>query len=150
MFSLLTKFVLNYLKITTDYQPGWTLVGGGLKTADQMRKSQEKLIPKGVQWFKTKATGFDPENNCVKLGAEGASLNYEYLVVATGIEINFNEVKGLQEALAQDEQVVSMYSHENVKRVFPALKRFSGGNAIFTFPKVPIKCPGAPQKVNYF
>ena len=59
------------------------------------------------------------------------------------------QIKGLKEALANDEQVVSMYSHENVQRVFPAIQKFKGGNAIFTFPKVPIKCPGAPQKIMY-
>ncbi len=61
----------------------------------------------------------------------------------------FQKIKGLNEALKNDETVVSMYSHENVQRVFPAIQNFKGGNAIFTFPKVPIKCPGAPQKVMY-
>ncbi len=42
-----------------------------------------------------------------------------------------------------------MYSHENVQRVFPAIQKFKGGNAIFTFPKMPVKCPGAPQKIMY-
>lgn len=42
-----------------------------------------------------------------------------------------------------------MYSHESVKKVFPAVKNFKGGEAVFTFPKVPIKCPGAPQKIMY-
>lgn len=51
--------------------------------------------------------------------------------------------------MANDQQVVSMYSHETVKNVFPAIQRYNGGNAIFTFPKLPIKCPGAPQKVMY-
>jgi hypothetical protein len=56
----------------------------------------------------------------------------------------------MKEALKNDpEHVVSMYSHESVKKVFPAIKNFKGGEAIFTFPKVPIKCPGAPQKIMY-
>lgn len=52
------------------------------------------------------------------------------------------KVKGLKEALENDNDVVSIYSPEYVKKVFPAIKNFKGGNAIFTFPKVPIKCPG--------
>ncbi len=131
-----------------DYQPGWTLVGGGIKTADQVRREQRSLIPKGVQWLKTRATEFDPENNRITLQT-GQRLNYDFLVMATGIESNFDQVKGLREALKTDENVVSMYSHANVQRVFPAIKNFRGGNAIFTFPKMPIKCPGAPQKIMY-
>ena len=29
------------------------------------------------------------------------------------------------------------------------MKEFKGGRAIFTFPPVPIKCAGAPQKIMY-
>lgn len=113
-----------------------------------MRREQKTLIPAGVHWHKTKATGFDPESNQIEL-ADGKKISYDYLVMATGIEINFNEIKGLKDAFNNDEQVVSMYSHEQVQRVYPAIQRFKGGNAIFTFPKVPIKCPGAPQKIMY-
>jgi NADPH-dependent 2,4-dienoyl-CoA reductase/sulfur reductase-like enzyme len=59
------------------------------------------------------------------------------------------KIKGLKEALEKDEQVVSIYSPLYVDKVFPAIKNFKGGNAVFTFPKVPIKCPGAPQKIMY-
>ena len=76
-------------------------------------------------------------------------IKYEYLIVATGIRIDFDGIKGLREAMANDPQVVSMYSHESVQKVFPAIQNFKEGNAIFTFPKMPIKCPGAPQKIMY-
>ena len=42
-------------------------MGGGVKSADQVRKLQKDLTPKGVEWFKTKASSFDPENNSVTL-----------------------------------------------------------------------------------
>lgn len=29
------------------------------------------------------------------------------------------------------------------------MKKFKKGNAIFTFPASPVKCPGAPQKIAY-
>jgi len=43
------------------------LVGGGLKTADQVRRPQKDLIPSGVDWIKTNARSFDPDKNCVVL-----------------------------------------------------------------------------------
>ncbi|CAF0767339.1 unnamed protein product [Brachionus calyciflorus] len=130
------------------YQPGWTLAAGGVKNPDSFRRSESKMISKGVDWIKAKATDFQPESNTIVLD-NGDKVKYDYLVMATGIKIDFDGIKGLKEALANDQQVVSMYSHETVKNVFPAIQRFKGGNAIFTFPKVPIKCPGAPQKVMY-
>jgi hypothetical protein len=69
--------------------------------------------------------------------------------MATGIEINYNGVKGLTEALENDDKVCSVYGAKYVTKVFPALQNIKEGNAIFTFPKMPIKCPGAPQKIMY-
>lgn len=45
--------------------------------------------------------------------------------------------------------VCSNYSPKYVERTFRALKDFKSGNAIFTYPNTPVKCPGAPQKVCY-
>jgi hypothetical protein len=42
-----------------------------------------------------------------------------------------------------------MYSTDFINNVFPAIKNLKEGEAIFTFPKPPIKCPGAPQKIMY-
>ena len=47
------------------YQPGWTLVGGGVMTLEQTRRREASLIPKGVSWIQAAAIGFDPEHNSV-------------------------------------------------------------------------------------
>ena len=60
------------------------------------------------------------------------------------------KIKGLPEALEDpDSWVTSNYSSKTAPKTFEYLKRFKGGNAIFTFPPMPIKCPGAPQKIMY-
>jgi NADH dehydrogenase FAD-containing subunit len=74
------------------YQPGWTLTAGGLKSAESMRKEQKTLVQNGVDWFKTKAQKFDPNNNRVTL-ASGETIKYDYLILATGIKINFDAVR---------------------------------------------------------
>ena len=45
--------------------------------------------------------------------------------------------------------VCSNYSFETVNKTWESLKSLKEGNAIFTFPNTPIKCPGAPQKIMY-
>ncbi|CAF5227904.1 unnamed protein product, partial [Rotaria magnacalcarata] len=45
--------------------------------------------------------------------------------------------------------VISIYTRKYVRNVFNTLNNFRGGQAIFTFPMMPIKCPGAPQKIMY-
>ena len=48
-----------------------------------------------------------------------------------------------------ESSVSSNYSAKYVTKTFENLKAFKGGTAIFTFPTMPIKCPGAPQKIMY-
>ena len=61
-----------------------------------------------------------------------------------------SQIKGLQEALAMPGSGVACnYSATTVTKTFEYLQSFQGGHALFTFPPLPIKCPGAPQKIMY-
>ena len=84
-------FLFKFQCYSKDYQPGWTLVGAGLKTADQVRSPQKDCIPKGVDWIKSSVVSFDPDNRTVTT-SDGHKINYDYLIVASGIEINFDGV----------------------------------------------------------
>lgn len=129
------------------YQPLWTLVGAGVAKKEQTERDTESLIPEGVDWIQEAVTEFDPENNAVKTAA-GNEIHYDYLVVAAGIQVNWDAVKGLKEAIGHD-GVVSNYSYDYTDKTWEALRNFKGGNAIFTQPSTPIKCGGAPQKIMY-
>ena len=60
------------------------------------------------------------------------------------------QIKCLPEALQMPGSgVSSIYSPETVTKTYEYIQAFQGGNAIFTFPTMPIKCPGAPQKIMY-
>jgi len=73
------------------------------------------------------------------------------LIVAVGLQLDFSKIKGSIEALQKDPRVCSNYSPDYVHKTYQAFKAFpkSGGTAIFTMPVMPIKCPGAPQKIMY-
>ncbi|XP_070178652.1 sulfide:quinone oxidoreductase, mitochondrial-like [Littorina saxatilis] len=76
-------------------------------------------------------------------------IQYDYLVVAAGLQLNYDKVKGLTEALQSDPQVCSNYDPKYVTKTFHALEAIQSGNAIFTFPNTPVKCGGAAQKIVY-
>ncbi|XP_033126219.1 sulfide:quinone oxidoreductase, mitochondrial-like [Anneissia japonica] len=130
------------------YQPMWTMVGGGLKTFGQSARMTKDVFPSKATWIQDSAVGFDPDNNTV-LTKDGKQLKYDILVVAMGLQLRFEQVKGLQEALDNDPMVCSNYSADTVLKTFPAIQKLEAGNAIFTFPNTPIKCAGAPQKIMY-
>ncbi|KAI9313765.1 hypothetical protein BX666DRAFT_1973330 [Dichotomocladium elegans] len=129
------------------YQPLWTYVGGGLKPFDESKRPMASLMPKNAEWIKDSVTAFDPENNTVSL-RNGQSVGYDYLVVAAGIQINWDQIKGLKESLGKD-GVTSNYDPNSVQKTYQFLQEFKGGNAVFTFPNTPLKCPGAPTKIAF-
>lgn len=129
------------------YQPLWTLVGGGEAKKETTERSMEELIPEGADWIKAAVISLEPEENFIRLSDE-TKLSYEFLVVAAGIEIHWEGIKGLSEAIGRN-GVCSNYSYEYTDYTWEAIKRFKGGNAVFTHPATPIKCGGAPQKIMY-
>jgi sulfide:quinone oxidoreductase len=129
------------------YQPAWTMVGGGIYDIDDTVKSEASVIPEGVTWIKEAVTGFAPDQNEVML-ASGINVGYAYLVVAPGIQLNWNEVKGLAENIGKN-GVCSNYSFATAPYTFECLKNSKSGRAIFTSPHTPVKCGGAPQKIMY-
>ncbi|CAH1790317.1 unnamed protein product [Owenia fusiformis] len=133
---------------THYYQPMFTLVGGGIKTLSQTASPSDSLFPKGADWIKDRAAAFDATNNVVTT-ENGDELHYDYLVIAMGIQMNFDQIKGLTDALDHDPMVCSNYNPAYVNKTFNAINKFKEGNAIFTFPNSPIKCAGAPQKIMY-
>ena len=129
------------------YQPGWTLVGGGVFSMDETHRREVDLIPSGVHWVREAAAGFDPDHNTVTTSG-GQQLSYDVLIVATGLKLCWDRIEGLTEALGKG-GVCSNYSREFAPYTWEAIQAFRGGNAVFTCAPMPIKCPGAPQKIAY-
>ena len=60
------------------------------------------------------------------------------------------QIKGLKPLLDDPLSKVSTnYSPLYASKTFQNVQSFTGGNAIFTMPPLPVKCPGAPQKIMY-
>ncbi len=130
------------------YQPAWTLVGAGVFDINRTIRSEASVIPQHVTWIKEAAAYFDPEKNTV-LTTGGNAYSYDYLVVAPGIQLNWDAVKGLKETIGKN-GVTSNYSFNYAPYTFECLKNIKPGDTIlFTAPSTPTKCGGAPQKVMY-
>ena len=104
-------------------------------------------MPKGVHWIKSAVTEFAPATNSIKT-SDGKVISYDYLIVAAGIQIDWDRIKGLKESVGKN-GVCSNYSYDTVNSTWENIKNFKGGTAIFTQPPPPIKCGGAPQKIMY-
>lgn len=129
------------------YQPGWTLVGAGCFQFEETVKPEADCIPDGATWLRDAVAQFEPDRNYL-LTQSGREVAYDYLIVCAGIQLDWDRVAGLKDALGKD-GVCSNYVTGGATYTWELINNFRGGNAIFTFPATPIKCAGAPQKVMY-
>jgi sulfide:quinone oxidoreductase len=129
------------------YQPGWTLVGGGVFEAEKTARTLASLIPSGVHWIKAAVAAFEPKDNAVIL--DGCRVvKYKRLIVAPGLKLDWHAVEGLVETLGRN-GVTSNYRYDLAPYTWELVQNMKSGRAIFTQPPMPIKCAGAPQKAMY-
>ena len=134
---------------THYHQPLWTLVGASLADRKDSSRPMAPLIPAGVSHIAAAAHEFDPSSNTVGL-SNGTRLQYDYLVVATGLRTRWDLIPGLQEALNDPTcPVVSIYDFDSCVKTSKFIGEFDKGTALFTQPPQPFKCAGAPQKIMW-
>ena len=129
------------------YQPGWTMVGGGIFEAADTVRDMLDVMPEKAKWYQTSVASFVPDQQAVVL-SDGELLGYKYLVVAPGLSLDWGAIEGLEEALGSN-GVTSNYRYDLAPYTWQLVQKTRSGRAIFTQPPMPIKCAGAPQKAMY-
>lgn len=131
------------------YQPGFTKIGGGVYKSDKFVSYDIESMTKGFGLIKDEVTQINPETKLIKLKGN-SEVNYDTLIVASGLKTDFNATEGLKESLDDPKSnVCSVYSVEYAFKTSRLRESFKGGRALFTQPPAPIKCAGAPQKLLY-
>ncbi len=129
------------------YQPGWTLVGGGLYDNQKTIRPLQEVLPAGVSLIQDSVTAIDPVKKQVSI-LSGKQLSYDFLVVACGVVLRWDRIEGLEETLGRN-GVTSNYRPGLAPYTWQLANTLSRGNAIFCQPMTPFKCAGAPQKALY-
>ncbi|MFT8719538.1 FAD/NAD(P)-binding oxidoreductase [Acetobacter sp.] len=132
---------------THAYQPGWTLVGGGVMSLRETLRQEGGLIPDHVSWLRAAAESFQPDEQIVTLD-NGQRVGYRRLILCPGLQLDWDKIEGLPETLGKN-GVCSNYSMQHVEYTWTCIQGLNGGTALFTQPPMPIKCAGAPQKIAY-
>jgi len=145
------------------YQPGQVFQAAGLYTHDDLIKENKDFIPDDVTWIKDEVKSFDPENNTLMTRNE-ETVQYDYLVVAAGIDYHYEWIRGLKEEDIGTKGISSVYLNNFEKGTteggsitwdwFNELKQAAATDnkkprVIYTQPATAIKCGGAPQKILY-
>ncbi len=134
-----------------NYQPGYTLVATGVWPVEKVSDRNADLIPSGVEWVKEMVAEFDPEKNAV-ITDSGRRIEYDYLIVATGLHIDFSQIEGMDVAAIGRNGLGCVYpSPEAAQATWQAMDAYrqKGGKALMTLPATPLKCAGAPLKMTF-
>jgi sulfide:quinone oxidoreductase len=129
------------------YQPAWSLVGGGVYDIKKTIRNEADVIPDKAHWIKEAVSECLPDESII-VCKSGAKYSYDYLVVAPGIQLDWDKVKGLKETIGKN-GVCSNYTYATAPYTWETLSNLKGGKLLFTNPNTPIKCGGAPQKIMY-
>jgi len=129
------------------YKPLFSHVAGGTARAHVTERPQKDVTPRGVRWIQDAVSSIDPDARVVQL-VGGDRIGYEHVIVATGIQLDWSRVPGLEAALAES-AVSSHYEYELAAKTSLLLRDLRSGTVVFTQPAGPASCAGAAQKPMY-
>ncbi len=154
MASRLSKLLPNASITIVDarkehlYQPGFTLVAAGVYRAGDVVDDTARHLPRSVSWVQEHVAEFDPEGKSVTTTG-GTRLPYDFLVVTTGLKLDYESIEGMDRSLIGRDGIASVYaSPQSALACFGQVSQFieKGGVGLFGRPRTEMKCAGAPLK----
>ncbi len=132
---------------THYYQPGFLFIPFGIYGKDDVIKPKANFIPSGVKLVFQKIDKIEPSENKVLLG-DGQILNYDYLIIATGTNIDINDTPGLNDKLWRKD-IFDFYTLNGALELRKRLKDWEGEELVVNIAEQPIKCPVAPLEFTF-
>ena len=129
------------------YQPGLLFVPFGLAHPEDIVRPRGRQLHRGIDYRQSEIDRVDIDTDTVHL-ADGSSLGYDVLIVATGAVLLPDETPGLT-GPGWMEKVFTFYTLEGAAALEAALTRFDGGRIVINFVDLPIKCPVAPLEFAF-
>lgn len=124
------------------YQPGFLFVPFGTYRMRDIVRPRRQYLPSRIRYILSGIERIDPEKRSVVL-ANGESMRYDCLIVATGTDIHPEQTEGLLD----DEwgrSKFDFYTPRGAERLGQFLKTWQGGRLVVSITEMPIKCPVAP------
>jgi sulfide:quinone oxidoreductase len=129
------------------YQPGLLFIPFGVYKKRDVVRPRSRFVPAGVQMILSEIDLVEPDDNRVRL-SNGVTLDYDFLVIATGSRIVPSELEGLT-GPGWRKNTFDFYTLDGAVALADALEHFEGGRLVVNFVELPIKCPVAPLEFTF-
>lgn len=129
------------------YQPGYLFVPFDIYAPDEIVRPIAEFIPDGVQLLCRRAERIDPIHAQIEF-ADGTSLPYDVLIIATGCKIAPDETPGM---LGPEwrRSIFDFYTLDGAVALRDRLRSWAGGRLVVHITEMPIKCPVAPLEFAF-
>ncbi len=129
------------------YQPGFLFLPFGIYSEQDVVRVRRPWIPPGVDYRVAEVDCIEAQRRKVRLKS-GARLNYDILIIATGVKIAPEQTEGM---LGSDwgARVFDFYTFEGASALRGALRNWNGGRLVVHITQMPIKCPVAPLEFAF-
>jgi sulfide:quinone oxidoreductase len=118
----------------------WIL--SGFRTLEDSKISLSKLEGKGIRFLHDEVTAIDVISKTVTIGrASSLKLEYDYLIIALGIEFALEEVSGFSENGG-----INLYDADQIPSLREKLLSLKNGRIAICITSIPYKCPPAPYE----
>jgi sulfide:quinone oxidoreductase len=132
---------------THYYQPGFLFLPFDTYKPEDVKKSIDEFIPKGVKLIREKIDVIDKDSDTVVLEG-GKKLKYDILIIATGTKTAPEEVQGLLGDYWY-KTIFDFYTYEGALALRDKLRVWKGGKLVIHLTEMPIKCPVAPLEFAF-
>ncbi|HWC36315.1 MAG TPA: FAD/NAD(P)-binding oxidoreductase [Mycobacteriales bacterium] len=129
------------------YQPGLLLLPFDVYMPEDLLRPRAHLLPPSVELVMGDIDRVDAAANTVHL-ADGAALDYDFLVIATGTSPRPDQTPGMDGA-EWHKSIFDFYTLEGAKELRDKLAGWSGGRLVVHVTEMPIKCPVAPLEFAF-
>jgi sulfide:quinone oxidoreductase len=125
------------------YQPGFLFLPFGRYKEADVINPKRKFVPGNIEFIISDIEVIEPEANRVKLVKDNKVISYDYLVIATGVDIHPEETEGMLGS-GWHKNVFDFYTFKGASAIQPFLEKWEGGRLVMNVVENPIKCPVAP------
>lgn len=132
---------------THYYQPGFLFIPFGLYEPEDVVRPKQDFFPEGTHAVFGNVERIDPAARSVHL-ADGRSLAYDVLVVATGTAPYPEETEGLSGPLWYRD-AFDFYTYEGAVALARRLETWEGGRLVVALAESVFKCPVAPLEFAF-
>lgn len=119
---------------------------GGLRQMNDITHGYDKLSRHGIKMVKDSVVAIDPGKRTVTTRG-GSTLGYDRLVLAPGIEVMTDSIKGYQEAESAGKVVHAWKAGAQTALLRKQLEAMpDGGTFLMAIPGTPYRCPPGPYE----